>query len=89
MASTPHAPMPQAAQVMYDSIMNQLAHVDTCRNAAIRHSQQVITTFERRYRMTSADMVSRLYAGQIAETDDICQWMFELDVLRDTLADQP
>lgn len=40
-----------------------------------------VAMFERIHGMSSSDMVAALNAGIIDETDDLCSWLIQLDVL--------
>jgi hypothetical protein len=87
MATTSPTPMSPGAQAMYDSVMQQLSNIDERVRESLIETQQAIARFERTHRMTSVEMREKLDAGTIAETDEICQWLIELDVLSGILAD--
>lgn len=42
-----------------------------------------IAAFEHAYGMTSEEMVTKVRALEIDETDDICSWLIKVDLLRD------
>ncbi len=53
------------------------------RLAGLQWLRNSIAIFEQKYGMTSADMVTKVRALEMDETDDICSWLIKVDLLHD------
>lgn len=65
----------------YEILMEQIADADTTRDHELARIRRMIAMFERIYNMSSEEMSGKVSAGEMDETDDICQWQFYIDVI--------
>ena len=81
--TSPLSPRSQAALDRFRAMTDQ-PHTDQ----AIDSIRRRVATFERIHEMSSSDMVAALSAGTIEETDDICSWLIQLDLLNRVTAER-
>lgn len=86
MSTQPKTQLSPRAQAWYDDAMEQLATVEERIPANIAKIKGKIGIYERIYDMSSVEMRTKLAAGEIEETDDICTWLQLIAVLERILA---
>jgi hypothetical protein len=81
--ATTSLPLTPSGQNHLDQINHELdlLEEENHRSRPFARVQQRVAMFERIYEMPSDEMISRLDAGDLEETDDICVWRMEIDLL--------
>jgi hypothetical protein len=69
-------------QSTLERLMGDLSTADERQDEHISRIKLRISTYERMYDMRSTEMVSKVESGELVETDDICLWRMDLDLLR-------
>ncbi|MDQ3654610.1 MAG: hypothetical protein M3457_05980 [Chloroflexota bacterium] len=72
-----------SAQTLRKQFVESFENEHGARASGLQWLRNSIATFEHEYGMTSAEMIARVRALEIDETDDICSWLIKVDLLRD------
>lgn len=62
--------------------MEDLSDADEHREQELARARRAVAMFERMYGLSSNEMETRVAAGELDETDEICQWQFYVGVVR-------
>jgi hypothetical protein len=75
MTAMPKPEPEQGRKTMYESVMEQMAnHTDERERENILRIKRAIGLYERMYGMLSDEMRRRVAAGEMDETNEICEW---------------
>lgn len=71
----------QSTPSTLEKLKRDLERADELQDLQVKRIKRRISTFERMYDMESSEMCDKLESGEIDETDDICLWRMDLDLL--------
>lgn len=77
-----HPPQTADTQSVLSRLMSDLAIVESRQEDQTTRIKFRISTYERVYGMLSQEMMSKVESGELQETDDICLWRMDLDLLQ-------
>lgn len=73
---------PLSAPTTFHSVLSALSSAGERREDQINRVKLRIATFERMHKMRSDEMIAKMDSGELQETDDICLWRMDVDLLR-------
>ncbi len=83
MPAMPNPEPPQRRKSMYQDVMEQIAdHTEKRATENILKIKRMIGLYERIYGMLSDEMLRKVAAGEVDETNEICEWSEYLQLVK-------